>query len=157
MHGPVGNTCWIEWRYVLKCQVGNMMFWFIFCIFGQPMCVLLYYHDLMNRGGTSDWTNGDSGVLFPPLCRLNVRDRLLQWTFGDKVLLLHMIHDRANDSVYTYKCAKWNLSMPQLLILKLSFSLWATVILIKIYHLEEDTTFSNSIKLCDYICGIRSY
>ncbi|XP_042002869.1 diacylglycerol O-acyltransferase 1A-like [Salvia splendens] len=30
-------------------MVGNMMFWFFFCIFGQPMCVLLYYHDLMNR------------------------------------------------------------------------------------------------------------
>ncbi|KAF1892623.1 hypothetical protein Lal_00011091 [Lupinus albus] len=32
-------------------MVGNMIFWFIFCIFGQPMCVLLYYHDLMNRKG----------------------------------------------------------------------------------------------------------
>ncbi|XP_019092395.1 PREDICTED: diacylglycerol O-acyltransferase 1-like [Camelina sativa] len=32
--------------------VGNMIFWFIFCIFGQPMCVLLYYHDLMNRKGS---------------------------------------------------------------------------------------------------------
>ncbi|XP_057766432.1 diacylglycerol O-acyltransferase 1A [Salvia miltiorrhiza] len=30
-------------------MVGNMMFWCFFCIFGQPMCVLLYYHDLMNR------------------------------------------------------------------------------------------------------------
>ncbi|KAG8367208.1 hypothetical protein BUALT_Bualt16G0048700 [Buddleja alternifolia] len=30
-------------------MVGNMMFWCVFCIFGQPMCVLLYYHDLMNR------------------------------------------------------------------------------------------------------------
>ncbi|XP_038695741.1 diacylglycerol O-acyltransferase 1-like isoform X2 [Tripterygium wilfordii] len=30
-------------------MVGNMMFWFFFCILGQPMCVLLYYHDLMNR------------------------------------------------------------------------------------------------------------
>ncbi|KAL0803017.1 hypothetical protein Bca101_058193 [Brassica carinata] len=33
-------------------MVGNMIFWFTFCIFGQPMCVLLYYHDLMNRKGT---------------------------------------------------------------------------------------------------------
>nr|AFX71924.1 putative diacylglycerol acyltransferase 1 [Punica granatum] len=33
-------------------MVGNMIFWFIFCIFGQPMCVLLYYHDLMNRKGS---------------------------------------------------------------------------------------------------------
>ncbi|KDO53211.1 hypothetical protein CISIN_1g010418mg [Citrus sinensis] len=31
-------------------MVGNMIFWCFFCIFGQPMCVLLYYHDLMNRG-----------------------------------------------------------------------------------------------------------
>ncbi|KAL5572443.1 hypothetical protein UlMin_022040 [Ulmus minor] len=30
-------------------MVGNMIFWFIFCILGQPMCVLLYYHDLMSR------------------------------------------------------------------------------------------------------------
>ncbi|CAL0320284.1 unnamed protein product [Lupinus luteus] len=35
-------------------MVGNMIFWFIFCIFGQPMCVLLYYHDLMNRKGELD-------------------------------------------------------------------------------------------------------
>lgn len=32
-------------------MVGNMIFWFIFSVFGQPMCVLLYYHDLMNRKG----------------------------------------------------------------------------------------------------------
>nr|ATG83404.1 diacylglycerol acyltransferase 1 [Arachis hypogaea] len=35
-----------------KCKssmVGNMVFWFTFCILGQPMCVLLYYHDWMNR------------------------------------------------------------------------------------------------------------
>nr|CAD1843153.1 unnamed protein product [Ananas comosus var. bracteatus] len=30
-------------------MVGNMIFWFFFCIFGQPMCILLYYHDVMNR------------------------------------------------------------------------------------------------------------
>nr|CAB3468216.1 unnamed protein product [Digitaria exilis] len=30
-------------------MVGNMIFWFFFCIVGQPMCVLLYYHDVMNR------------------------------------------------------------------------------------------------------------
>ncbi|XWS17429.1 hypothetical protein CRYUN_Cryun33cG0066700 [Craigia yunnanensis] len=34
--------------------VGNMIFWIIFCILGQPMCVLLYYHDLMNRKGKAD-------------------------------------------------------------------------------------------------------
>lgn len=30
-------------------MVGNMIFWVFFCILGQPMCVLLYYHDVMNR------------------------------------------------------------------------------------------------------------
>ncbi|EFJ04704.1 hypothetical protein SELMODRAFT_138381 [Selaginella moellendorffii] len=30
-------------------MVGNMIFWFFFCIVGQPMCVLLYYHDVVNR------------------------------------------------------------------------------------------------------------
>uniref|UniRef100_A0A0D9WDN8 O-acyltransferase n=1 Tax=Leersia perrieri TaxID=77586 RepID=A0A0D9WDN8_9ORYZ len=30
-------------------MVGNMIFWFFFCIYGQPMCILLYYHDVMNR------------------------------------------------------------------------------------------------------------
>ncbi|CAA6666128.1 unnamed protein product [Spirodela intermedia] len=30
-------------------MVGNMIFWSFFSIFGQPMCVLLYYHDVMNR------------------------------------------------------------------------------------------------------------
>ncbi|KAL2457199.1 Diacylglycerol O-acyltransferase 1 [Abeliophyllum distichum] len=30
-------------------MVGNMVFWCFFCIVGQPMCVLLYYHDMMNR------------------------------------------------------------------------------------------------------------
>ncbi|KAK9075744.1 hypothetical protein SSX86_004073 [Deinandra increscens subsp. villosa] len=30
-------------------MVGNIMFWCFFCILGQPMSVLLYYHDLMNR------------------------------------------------------------------------------------------------------------
>ncbi|KAL3332348.1 hypothetical protein AABB24_032769 [Solanum stoloniferum] len=34
-------------------MVGNMMFWCFFCILGQPMCVLLYYHDVMNRKGSA--------------------------------------------------------------------------------------------------------
>ncbi|VFQ81349.1 unnamed protein product [Cuscuta campestris] len=35
-------------------MVGNMIFWCFFSIFGQPMCVLLYYHALMNmEGGAS--------------------------------------------------------------------------------------------------------
>ncbi|URE33175.1 O-acyltransferase [Musa troglodytarum] len=29
--------------------VGNMIFWLFFCILGQPICILLYYHDVMNR------------------------------------------------------------------------------------------------------------
>lgn len=49
---------WIHDLFYCKCvfncycfhfQVGNMIFWSFFCIFGQPMCVLLYYHDVMNR------------------------------------------------------------------------------------------------------------
>ncbi|KAJ6698932.1 STEROL O-ACYLTRANSFERASE [Salix purpurea] len=32
-------------------MVGNMIFWLFFSILGQPMCLLLYYHDLMNRKG----------------------------------------------------------------------------------------------------------
>ncbi|XP_062148822.1 diacylglycerol O-acyltransferase 1 [Alnus glutinosa] len=35
-------------------MVGNMIFWFIFSILGQPMCLLLYYHDLMNRKGKTE-------------------------------------------------------------------------------------------------------
>nr|AVY53540.1 diacylglycerol acyltransferase [Paeonia suffruticosa] len=34
-------------------MVGNMIFWSFFSIFGQPMCLLLYYHDLMNQKGRS--------------------------------------------------------------------------------------------------------
>lgn len=30
-------------------MVGNMIFWFFFSILGQPMSLLLYYHDVMNR------------------------------------------------------------------------------------------------------------
>ncbi|ONK80981.1 uncharacterized protein A4U43_C01F23940 [Asparagus officinalis] len=30
-------------------MVGNMIFWFFFSILGQPIFVLLYYHDVMNR------------------------------------------------------------------------------------------------------------
>ena len=30
-------------------QVGNIIFWCFFSILGQPMCVLLYYHDVMNQ------------------------------------------------------------------------------------------------------------
>nr|ACO55634.1 type I diacylglycerol acyltransferase [Echium pitardii] len=30
-------------------MVGNMIFWCFFCILGQPMSLLLYYHDVLNR------------------------------------------------------------------------------------------------------------
>jgi diacylglycerol O-acyltransferase-1 len=26
-------------------QIGNYVFWFTFVIFGQPMAIMLYYHD----------------------------------------------------------------------------------------------------------------
>ena len=29
----------------LIAQVGNLIFWLSFCVVGQPMCALLYYHD----------------------------------------------------------------------------------------------------------------
>ncbi|KAH0450606.1 hypothetical protein IEQ34_021298 [Dendrobium chrysotoxum] len=48
----VGVPCHIFtfWAFMgIMLQVGNMIFWFFFCIFGQPMCVLLYYHEMMNR------------------------------------------------------------------------------------------------------------
>jgi len=38
-------------------MVGNMIFWCFFSIFGQPMCLLLYYHDLMNRKVNTAWTS----------------------------------------------------------------------------------------------------
>ncbi|CAM8936269.1 unnamed protein product [Rhodiola kirilowii] len=34
-------------------MVGNMVFWLFFSILGQPMCLLLYYHDVMNRIGNT--------------------------------------------------------------------------------------------------------
>ncbi|KAK1386089.1 hypothetical protein POM88_023824 [Heracleum sosnowskyi] len=32
-------------------MVGNIIFWCFFSIYGQPMCVLLYYHDYINLCG----------------------------------------------------------------------------------------------------------
>nr|ANN46862.1 diacylglycerol O-acyltransferase 1 [Cuphea avigera var. pulcherrima] len=32
-------------------KAGNVFFWFLFCIYGQPNCVLMYYHALMERRG----------------------------------------------------------------------------------------------------------
>jgi len=28
-------------------QIGNIFFWLLFCVIGQPMMVLLYYHDFL--------------------------------------------------------------------------------------------------------------
>lgn len=41
-------TNYLQKKYC-NSMVGNMMFWCSFSILGQPMCLLLYYHDLMNR------------------------------------------------------------------------------------------------------------
>ncbi|NP_001292926.1 diacylglycerol O-acyltransferase 1 [Jatropha curcas] len=49
----VGITNYLQNKF-RSSMVGNMIFWFIFCILGQPMCVLLYYHDLMNRKGNAE-------------------------------------------------------------------------------------------------------
>ena len=34
-------------------QIGNLIFWVSFCIIGQPISLILYYHDwvLLNRPG----------------------------------------------------------------------------------------------------------
>lgn len=34
-------------------MVGNIIFWFFFCIVGQPISILLYYHDYINQGLSS--------------------------------------------------------------------------------------------------------
>lgn len=34
-------------RFLQTEQLGNIFFWLTFCIFGQPICVLLYYHDYL--------------------------------------------------------------------------------------------------------------
>lgn len=39
----------LQKRYESKPMIGNMIFWVVFCVIGQPTCVLLYYHDIMNR------------------------------------------------------------------------------------------------------------
>jgi diacylglycerol O-acyltransferase-1 len=30
-------------------KLGNLLFWFSFCILGQPLCILLYSHLLHHR------------------------------------------------------------------------------------------------------------
>lgn len=53
-------------------MVGNMIFWFFFSIFGQPMCVLLYYHDSMNQKLGTDWTANT--------CPLSNKQKLINWS-----------------------------------------------------------------------------
>jgi len=36
-------------RYGLTNQLGNFLFWFSFCLCGQPLCILLYAHDYFSR------------------------------------------------------------------------------------------------------------
>lgn len=36
--------------------LGNMVFWLSFCVLGQPMCLVLYYHDwLLANLGEQGW------------------------------------------------------------------------------------------------------
>ena len=37
-------TKWMN-KYLKNEQAGNIVFWLVFCIFGQPLCILLYVHD----------------------------------------------------------------------------------------------------------------
>eukprot|EP00897_Mesotaenium_endlicherianum_P002865 jgi/Mesen1/2606/ME000166S01728 len=46
------------YRKFKKPAVGNMLFWFFFCIVGQPICVLLYYHDVQ-----VNWQQEQAGVI----------------------------------------------------------------------------------------------
>lgn len=37
-------TDWVK-RFFNKPIVGNVIFWITFCIIGQPLCIMMYYHD----------------------------------------------------------------------------------------------------------------
>lgn len=67
-------SAWFYFKNSLYCwllfQVGNMVFWCFFCIVGQPMCVLLYYHDMINRKTDVNWQLQQSEL--PQLRRLPV-------------------------------------------------------------------------------------
>eukprot|EP00240_Pyramimonas_obovata_P003049 CAMPEP_0118923662 /NCGR_PEP_ID=MMETSP1169-20130426/2102_1 /TAXON_ID=36882 /ORGANISM="Pyramimonas obovata, Strain CCMP722" /LENGTH=671 /DNA_ID=CAMNT_0006864679 /DNA_START=317 /DNA_END=2332 /DNA_ORIENTATION=- len=39
-------TKWMN-KYLKNEQAGNIVFWLVFCIFGQPLCILLYVHDYL--------------------------------------------------------------------------------------------------------------
>ena len=40
----VVGTEWLKHR-LKKPMVGNVIFWILFCIIGQPLCMIMYYHD----------------------------------------------------------------------------------------------------------------
>lgn len=42
---PLVHVCEMLHKKLNNEQLGNMLFWLVFCIVGQPMCALLYYHD----------------------------------------------------------------------------------------------------------------
>lgn len=37
-------TDWVK-RVFKKPFIGNVIFWITFCIIGQPLCIMMYYHD----------------------------------------------------------------------------------------------------------------
>jgi hypothetical protein len=40
-------TEWLK-RKIKKPFVGNVIFWISFCIIGQPLCMIMYYHDYVH-------------------------------------------------------------------------------------------------------------
>ena len=40
-------TEWLK-RKIKKPLVGNVIFWISFCIIGQPLCMIMYYHDYVH-------------------------------------------------------------------------------------------------------------
>ena len=46
----IALTNWTA-RKLKNDQAGNIIFWLSFCIFGQPMAVILYYMDFMGKAG----------------------------------------------------------------------------------------------------------
>ena len=37
-------TEWLKQK-LNKPFVGNVIFWVTFCVIGQPLCIMMYYHD----------------------------------------------------------------------------------------------------------------
>lgn len=42
-------TSWAN-KFFKNEQLGNIIFWIIFCVLGQPTCLLLYYTEYIRRG-----------------------------------------------------------------------------------------------------------